>query len=352
MAKSVITLSRVAQEASCSVGTVSNILKRNDSRYSDKLRKHVMHTAQKLGYQPNAGARAMQSGKFGNIAFVTLSLGTPEHHRFAEPRFIGPVTEAAASEGMSVIFEPLRIVGESVRKGVLLEPPRIFTERCVDGIIAIETAGAVPEALDEALACNGVPVVWINRKPQDKEQYTGFYSDEKEAGRQLVRHLAELGHKRIAYFGIDLKYADHFSAFDRFEGVTDEMAQLGLGQPELINMNAPVAEDTDFSNVLDGSGRATAIICYDFAKYCHAIYELGRRGFAFPDDISLCYFGNENENERYLDTTRVVSPDFEIGTQAFRKLNSLISDNSKEDISGLSFKSRLVVGKTTGKATV
>lgn len=68
--RNVITLKDVAQACGLKMGSVSQILQRDDSRYSQETRQRVREVAERLGYRPNVMAQGMRTGKTGIIGFL------------------------------------------------------------------------------------------------------------------------------------------------------------------------------------------------------------------------------------------------------------------------------------------
>ena len=71
-------LSQIAEEAGVSVSTVSRVLngesEYNRPFYAERATR-IKAIADKLNYQPNLAARAISTGRFGNIALIASSSG-------------------------------------------------------------------------------------------------------------------------------------------------------------------------------------------------------------------------------------------------------------------------------------
>src|SRR3954451_4415641 len=63
------TISQVAEAAGVSRATVSRAFTRPDMLSADTVRR-VMAIAEKIGYVPNHTARALSTGRYGNVALV------------------------------------------------------------------------------------------------------------------------------------------------------------------------------------------------------------------------------------------------------------------------------------------
>ena len=216
----------LAKELGVSRETVSRSFS-GHSKVSKKTRKRVLEYALKVGYKPNSAARIMQGNrKFGTIAYVSTSdwfFGGETLVTSNIRRFMPEVIRQASLAGTFVVPETFCIMERE-----LCEYPRIFTESCVDGIIA-ENSQSIPAQLDKLLSQSGVPIVWINhRRAIERDSYSAvsINPDEVEAGRQLASHLIELGHEKIGFLTVNTV---HFSNEDRYRGLCSEMERGGLG---------------------------------------------------------------------------------------------------------------------------
>ena len=63
-----VRLKDVAAKAGLSIGTISQVLHRNDPRYSDTTKEYVRQVATELGYRPNLAAQALCTGRSHAIA--------------------------------------------------------------------------------------------------------------------------------------------------------------------------------------------------------------------------------------------------------------------------------------------
>ena len=69
------TLAEIAREAGVSPATVSNVLNgRNKENWGSSARRadEIRAVAQRMGYRPNAAARATATGRFGAVALLLL----------------------------------------------------------------------------------------------------------------------------------------------------------------------------------------------------------------------------------------------------------------------------------------
>ena len=67
-----VTLKKIAEEVGVQESTVSRILNKKYSsiKFSEETRKKVTETAERLGYQPNAAARALATKRTGYLGSI------------------------------------------------------------------------------------------------------------------------------------------------------------------------------------------------------------------------------------------------------------------------------------------
>ena len=88
------TISQVAEAAGVSRATVSRAFTRPDMLSADTVRR-VMAIAKKIGYVPNHTARALSTGRYGNVALVVPDVANP---------FFPPLIRAAQVEAEKLDF--------------------------------------------------------------------------------------------------------------------------------------------------------------------------------------------------------------------------------------------------------
>src|ERR671916_1711296 len=94
----VTTIARVAQEAGVGVGTVSRVINGSAS-VSEATRRRVMDVIAELGYEPNATARALSTGRTGAVGVIAPFFTEPS----VTERLRG-VTQRLAGAGYQLIL--------------------------------------------------------------------------------------------------------------------------------------------------------------------------------------------------------------------------------------------------------
>ena len=147
------------------------------------------------------------------------------------------------------------------------------------------------EKLLRRVAGLGLPIVLVDHD-LPLPQINSVRDDSFEGARQAVKHLADLGHRRIAF--ANWRHAD-LNPW-RLRGYRQGLRDVGLSlrrkweiPTELTAAGARQVLDT-FTAL---SPRPTALYCFNNTLAGHAIDELSRRGLRVPEDVSVMGGGGE-----------------------------------------------------------
>jgi LacI family transcriptional regulator len=210
-----VSVREVAAAASVSVGTVSNVLNRPD-KVAPATVERVMAAIADLGFVRNDAARQLRAGRSRSIGLVVLDVRNPfftDVARGAEDR--------AAEDGMTILL------GNSDenrdREGAYLD---LFEEQRVHGVLISPLSDDLPRLA--RLRERGTPVVLVDREAADRS-FSSVAVDDVVGGELAVRHLAELGRRRVAFVGGPLGIQQ---AADRLEGApTDSRVRAARSRP-------------------------------------------------------------------------------------------------------------------------
>ncbi len=280
------TIKDIAERAGVSKTTVSFAL--NDpARISEETYKRVMAVVNELDYIPSPVARTLTTKRLG-----ALGLLLPQ-----------PITEAMRNP---YLIEIIRGIGELCEerelsltmlppvKGRVLEAAR---RAFVDGLI---TVGVGPDhEVVDLLNKRRIPFVTIDGVDTDATVNVGV--DDEAAAYELMRHLLDLGHRRIAIIALMPETIQIISG--RFSLVRDRRLSgfrralgeegLALDSPELTVTAAQGSVeggDEAASRILGGSSSPTAIVAMADV-IALGVYEACRReGLAIPSDLSVAGF--------------------------------------------------------------
>lgn len=180
-----VTSRDVAEAAGVSQATVSRVLQDSD-KVMPETRRRVLEAMERIGYTPNAPARAMKTRRTGSIGVVVAGVTNPFY-----PEVLDALNEQLAAAGQRMILWQSsgpadRTALDAIRQGL------------VDGVV-FTTVTSESVALHEALH-RGAPVVLVNRGVPGLpcDQVT---SDNIAGGRAVATYLHRTGHRRIGYIG-------------------------------------------------------------------------------------------------------------------------------------------------------
>lgn len=263
----------VAAATGLSVATVSRVLN-GAASVREETRAQVIATMRELGYAPNPAARALATQRTKTIAAVIPTLS---HSIFA--RFLNAVELALAERGYALVIattngdpqQELRRVNEVLGMGA-------------EGLI-LSGATHDPKLL-ALIAQRAVPTVCTSiYSPRYRLPTIGY--DNAGLGREALRYLIGLGHRRIAVIHGPLK--DNDRTVLRLKGVERGMAEgVSLNSVETSldsEGGAMVARP-----LLAGRRRPTAVLCLSDVLALGVLFEAERGGLTVPDDLSVMGF--------------------------------------------------------------
>lgn len=211
-----ITLKDIAAEVGVTEQAVSYAL-RGVPKVSIEMRERILAQADRLGYRPHVGARAMASGRFS--AFTLLQDGK-SGYSFLSGDLLRGIIEATDAGGRHLNLA--RLSREQMENKA--ESPRALRELCTDGFL-VNVNTAPPPALPDLLKRCGIPSVWLNiRRGQDC-----VHPDDHGASRDLVHALYAQGCRRIVYAdGVQGESDAHYSKADRLAGYLEAVRVLKI----------------------------------------------------------------------------------------------------------------------------
>ncbi|KOV82818.1 LacI family DNA-binding transcriptional regulator [Nocardia sp. NRRL S-836] len=182
-----VTIADVARHAGVSSSTVSYVLS-GKRAISEETRLRVRTSVRELGYHPHAGARALAARR-SHIVALMVPLRTDVYVPVMMEIAIA-VTMAARQHGYDVLL----ITNDEGPDGV----KRIAASGLADGVILMDV-----ELDDEripVLQAQGTQAALIGL-PQDPAGLSCVDHDFAVAGALCADHLADLGHREIAFIG-------------------------------------------------------------------------------------------------------------------------------------------------------
>lgn len=178
------TIKDVAVAAGVSVSTASKALNER-GRMALETRERIQAVAQKMGFRPNAMARAL----VGQRSFTLGLLTNDTYGRFTLPIAAG-LSAAMADRGVSVFLCAIDDEPERVRLNL-----EAMEDKRVDGLVV--SGKRIDRVLPVELPTVHMPVVYVNAACPPGA--IGFVPDDEGGAHAAVSHLIGLGRRRIAH---------------------------------------------------------------------------------------------------------------------------------------------------------
>ncbi|MEU7593564.1 LacI family DNA-binding transcriptional regulator [Streptomyces sp. NPDC039022] len=300
------TMVDVARQAGVSVATVSHVL--NETRpVRPDTRAAVLKAIDELGYTHNTLARSLVTARTRSIGLAVSAISNPY---FTE--ILQGVEAGTLEAGYSLLIADPHDDPAHEQKVV-----RLLHERRVDGMIVAPSAE--PAGMVDYLTRRKVPAVFLDRLVGDA--YDQVCAENTAPVRQLVEHLAGLGHTRI---GLVAGLPGLSTTTERVQGYREGLRARGLPfAPELLaggNSEAEGAQDAT-RHLLAAPEPPTAIITANNAMTIGTLRALRDLGRDVPRDIALVCFDDFSWADLFAPRLTAISqPSKEIGAAAVRLL--------------------------------
>ena len=319
-----VTIGDIAAAARVSRSTVSRAFTR-PQLLSPETVDHVRAVAARLGYVGNQAARALSTGRFGNIAVVVPDIANPFF-----PPLVRSLQSAAETADLAVFLGDSDESAEREAKLIARLAPQ------VEGFVL--ASSRLSEELIRELAATR-PVVLVNR---DLEGIPRVLIDSSGGMTEAVMLLKKLGHQRIAYLAGP---RDSWSDQQRREVLTSAASGLAV---EVIEVGRPsYAAGRDSVSAIVRSG-ATAAIAFDDVVSQGVLAGLELRGISVPSDFSLIGCDDTLAALTTPALTSVSAGAATAGTAAAKLLIQLLEDPTAECVT---IATHLVIRATTAAVT-
>jgi LacI family transcriptional regulator len=270
-----VNLKILAEYLSLSPATISLVMNNapGASAISPTTRQRVLEAAKRLDYRPNPIARSLRTRQTFTIGVIV-----PEFSEGYFTMLMNGIEDNLLQAGYLHY-----VVSHQGKRDLIDEYPRLLTERSVDGFLLVNTS------LNEAVS---VPVVSVSghKKLQGN---TNIMLDHDRAALLALKHLYDLGHRRIAFMKGQRQVSDSDA---RWDGILAMAKRVGLTiYPELCvyleaNSWSPELGYPIIRDLLARTRDFTAIFCFNDIAAIGAIRAIADAGLRCPDDISVIGF--------------------------------------------------------------
>lgn len=327
--------------------TVSRAIN-NDPRVSEETRLRVFKAMEETGYSPHAAARSLASAKAHSIGICFY-----DSEYVSSPFFAGitqGILEISSSKGYSLVLTTTQGGDSKTDLNIM----NYISAKRIDGAIICDDVIGMDKI--EKIHKKNFPIVMLNRTARINNQIPSINDDHQRGIELAMRHLIELGHKRI---GIIVPPVDSSYREERLLAYKYTLDRAGIEyNNNLVLALTDLPENIEFSSIstefinrfLSIATPATAMIFPEGDSAYEAIRILNERGLNVPKDISVIGINGVNEpgfTQPILTTIQIHNK--EIGRQATRMLLNLIKGKVNEP-KRIMISPELIVRKTTGPA--
>jgi LacI family transcriptional regulator len=322
--KGVTTIAEVAGRAGVSVATVSRVLNGSPA-VSANTRRRVRAVIAELGYEPNAAARALSTGRTGAVGVVAPFLTQPS----VVERLRG-VSRVMAGEGLELVLFDVERPGPFAGLSAVGR---------LDALLCISLCPTEPD-LERFLAA-GVALALVDC---EHPRVSGVSIDNREGGRLAAQHLLALGHRRIAYVGDEEDGPFGFTSSARRRLGAGAVVQAS-GARLLVRRAAHGREQARrlAADLLASDAPPTAVLAGSDLQALGVLEAAEAAGVPVPGRLSVIGFDNI-EVARYAGLTTVAQPLEESGVRGAKLLLQALAGAPR---SAQRLDLRLVVRTTT-----
>jgi LacI family transcriptional regulator len=263
---------------SVSYATVSRALS-GSADISDKTRKRILATCNKLGYTANYMARSLVARKSKLIGFILGRVDNPYMGQLACQAEI-----YARQKGYSLI-----LCNSMSREQHEAELFSLLLGRQADGIIILPANSGSYEALEKYF--EQIPTVFIGENPRDiRRNYVAV--DNFQGTRIGTEYLISLGHRSIVYIGHRPGSATHKL---RIGGYIATCKEHGLKTVVIDNHESASSVEQGYvlaKKLFSRPGPYTAVFAATDTTALGVMKAADELNIAIPEDISLMGFDN------------------------------------------------------------
>ncbi len=308
------TMNEVAKEAKVSVAKVSRVVNGKGGVKKD-LEQRVLRAMKKLNYHPSSLARSFKQQRSMLIGIVIPLLEHPAYSRMA-----------SAIERRLFDYDYRALICNSEedeeRENDYIE---MLLRQRVEGIIINSSARGTQHLAE--LRDNNIPIVLFDRMLQDV-QCNQVFCDNSLGGYTGMRHLFELGHRRVGVIGAPM-YPEPM--IRRIRGTREAIAELGMdddpallvtGDTQLFDMGYQAAQHLLGLNV-----PPTAIFALTDVTAVGVMHAVAEMGLKIPDDVSVMGYDDlPIASYTIPPLTTIAQPLIEMGEKAVELLFKQIDD--------------------------
>ncbi|WP_137932361.1 LacI family DNA-binding transcriptional regulator [Mesorhizobium comanense] len=277
MSDKVARLADVARTAQVSVATVSRYLN-NQLQLPDDTATRIRQAIAQHGYQPNPHARSLSLGRSETLGLVVPDIANPYFARLA-----AAVEREAARQGYGLTLCASLNTQEREREYLAR-----LSRTAVDGIIFVSNH-ADDGSLRDPINSSNRRIVILD---EDIAGVRGskVFSDNEQGGYLAGRHMIEMGHRQIAFFGGPEAMRSTQARLAGVRRAIEESGEPAELRDIYFGSYSPEHGRACAERFLSSGLGATALLVTSDEIMIGALEIFRREGVRVPDQLSLIGF--------------------------------------------------------------
>jgi LacI family transcriptional regulator len=269
------------------VSTVSIVLSEAplSQNVAASTREQIRKVARQLGYHPDAFARSLRRRRSQTIAILAYDLSDP---------FCIPIVRGIQAGLQPADYLPLLMDAQTQRR-LFDNYLKMILERRAEGVIVIASWIFEEINLLADIEKNHVPIIVVGRDLTTRK-FSSLLVDNEAGGALALRHLTDLGHRRIA---VIQGPEELFDTEPRWAGVKRAAEDAGIQidprlvfqLPNLTDPSSGFESGLAITRQMLGSQRPfTAVLAFDDLTALGVVRGLAEAGMKVPEDCSVIGF--------------------------------------------------------------
>jgi LacI family transcriptional regulator len=326
-------LKTLAAYLNLSPSTISFVLNDSPGRSIPAVtRERVKAAAAKFNYQPSMIARTLQGKRMQTVGVLLPELGEGYHSQV-----LSGVGDLLIREGYFYFT-----VHHRHKMDLISTYPDLLRSRGVDGILAIDTHLDAPLPLPTVLVAGHTNLPGV----------TNVVLDHQLAAKLAVRHLYELGHRKIAFM-----HGQPFSSDSdvRWASTLETARELGLEVSDELTVHlekdshSPEISYPGIRRLIQSGRHFTAVLCFNDVSAMGSIRALHEGGLRVPQDVSVLGFDDiQSAAYQVPSLTTIRQPLQKMGSTAAQLLLKKLAGKATPDL--IHVEPELIVRESTAPA--
>ncbi len=308
-----ITIKDVADYAGVSYMTVSRIL-RGSNQHSEATRKKVLHAANKLGYQPNAIAKAFRTKKTGIAGLIVRKRPSKT---VRSDMFYSQIIEGIESE---LLINDYNVLLSSIDTEQIndFELPAALNKGLLDGILIL---GVSERKYLKWLYEKCPELVVVDETP---EGIPCVHSANFQGGRLAGEYLYSKGHRNFAMI---LGTWRDYNFESRLSGFTSFVEQQQDASVSVVRCGPKTKDRVQaIQSLLKEKHEISAVFCANDGIACDVARGVTEAGYNVPNDVAVVGYDNIEAYSQVHPSLTTIAVDKErMGIEAAKLLIKLIN---------------------------